>query len=99
MPGTLKITKHLGTALAVLGIALGLSACGLERGWTARDKNDFKSAVCESWAGVSRDSKTCSCLLDATRAAYPHAEDFTSAEEPSSALLIGWRLCGVGVSE
>lgn len=85
-----------GLAFSLLLVASG---CALERGWTARDKNDFKSGVCVTWLGTDQDSNTCECILEAARAAYPSADDFRNADEPSSALLVGWRMCGVGVSD
>ena len=75
------------------------SGCGLERGWTARDKNEFKAGICETWLGADQNSNTCECILEAARAAYPSADDFRNADEPSAALLVGWRMCGVGVSD
>ena len=92
-------SKQLGIAVLTVAVSIGISSCALERGWTARDKNDFKSGVCESWLGVDGDSSACECILEAARAAYPEADDFWSDDEPSPALLVGWRMCGVGITD
>lgn len=75
-----------------------LGSCALERGWTSKDQNNFRDAVCD-WAGLASSSARCSCLLDATRAAFPEADDFWNSSEPSERLERGWRACGIGIGD
>ena len=84
-------------SIAVIAGAIALApACALERGWTSKDQNDFRDAVCNQ-LGLQKTSAGCGCLLDATRAAYPKADDFWNGTEPSIELVLGWRACGIGI--
>lgn len=90
-------TRARATAIAAVSGAIALApACALERGWTSKDQNDFRQAVCEQ-LGLADASTGCECLLNATRAAYPKADDFWNGTEPSIELVLGWRACGIGI--
>ena len=85
-----------GAVVAAMVITLG--ACALEQGWTSKDQNEFRDAVC-GWAGLAGSSAGCSCLFDATRAAFPEADDFWNSSGPSERLERGWAACGIGISD
>lgn len=91
--------RQRAASVAVAAIVCAfLGSCALERGWTSKDQNNFRDAVC-GWAGLPGSSAGCSCLLDATRAAFPDADDFVNSTEPSERLERGWRACGIGISD